>query len=240
MPTASFAETLTDTASRVTRAQGQCRALAITCAQYEGQLQALLREIDAANERLATAKQDSEELAQVLGVLQGLEAAWKKAFESALADIVSRGLSLVFGEPMKVEIISEISRSASAVEFRLTTGDGNEELSTAIIGARGGSVVEVVSFLFRVLLVLSSRPPLRKIIVIDESFRMVADENIPALAQMIRHLVDRLGIQIVLVTHMPAFADAADVVYEVTSKTKRGIPTASVRRIKSQNDAHGS
>jgi hypothetical protein len=210
----------------------------LTCARFEGQIQALQTEIAAATARRDGALQDAHELEQALAVLQGLEAAWKKSFEAALADIVSRGLTLVFGESMKVEIISDVARNASAVEFKLTTGEGEETLSTAIIGARGGSVVEVASFLFRVLLVLSSRPPLRKIIVIDESFRMVADENIPALAQMIRHLVDHLGIQIVLVTHMHAFADAADVVYEVTATHGRKIPTARVRRIKSCNDTH--
>jgi hypothetical protein len=238
MQRASLPQRLAEASVNSADLMAQCHDVALTCARFEGQIQALQAEMVAATTRRDGAGQDVIEIEQAMAVLQGLESAWKKNFEAALADIVSRGLSLVFGEPMKVEIISDISRGASSVGFQLTTGEGEQTLSTAIIGARGGSVVEVASFLFRVLLVLSSRPPLRKIIVIDESFRMVADENIPALAQMIRHLADHLGIQIVLVTHMHAFADAADVVYEVTAARGCKIPTARVRRIKSRNDTH--
>jgi len=235
-PDVSLTNRLTVAQGRANQAVADCEALALTCAQFEGQIQALTREIEEAETRVDKAALDSDELALALAILQRLEAAWKKTFEATLADVVSRGLSIVFGEVMRVEITSDVQRGASAVEFRLTTGSGNEALTTHIIGARGGSVVEVAAFLLHVLVILSSRPPLRRIILIDESFRMVADENLPALAEMIRRLAHRLAFQIVLTTHISVFVDAADVVYEVKAEPGAKVPTAQVRRIKSRQE----
>lgn len=232
MPVPSLNQTISDLAGHVDAVGHDCRALALACAQFEGQIQALSQEIAEAEERLKQANLDAEELSQTLAILQGLEAAWKKTFEDALATVVSRGLSLIFDKPMRLDIISEISRGASAVEFKLTTGEGEDAITTDIMTAEGGSVVEITTFLLRILLILASRPPLRRVIIIDESFRMVEDNKVPVLAQMVRELVDRLGIQVLLVTHMPAFGDAADVVYSVTKDEGKRIPTAKVRRIK--------
>lgn len=238
MPGASLSQRIDDLAEQVDAIRGDSKALSLTCAQFEGQIQALSQEIADAEERLKQANLDAEELAQTLAILQGLEAAWKKTFEEALATVVSRGLSIIFDKPMRLEILSEISRGASAVEFRLTTGEGDDAITTDIMSAEGGSVVEIASFLLRVLLILASRPPLRRVIVIDESFRMVEDNKVPVLAQMVRELIDRLGIQVILVTHMPAFGDAADVVYSVTRDESKRIPTAAVRRLKRRHEEH--
>ena len=236
MPKDNLGPRLTDAIHGVHRAAQACEDLALTCARFEGQAEALRIEITAAEERHATATNDAQELADALVVLQGLEAAWKKTFENALAEVVSRGLSIVLGEPMMVTLESEVTRGTSAVRFRITTGNGEDALTTEIMGSEGGSVVEIAAFLFRVLLILASRPPLRRVIVIDESFRMVAEERIPVLAQMIRELVDRLHLQVILVTHITAFGDAADVVFEATKprtmKPGQGIPTGEVRRVK--------
>ncbi len=53
-----------------------------------------------------------------------------------------------------------------------------------------------------------------------------------ALAALIRQLCDETGVQIILLTHDPAFADSADVVYEVTQAKGK----SHYERVKSKRD----
>lgn len=139
-----------------------------------------------------------------------LEDAWRKGFENNVAAIVSEGLELVFGDAMIFKINSETKAGASAVTFTLETVNGE----TSIMNAEGGSVVQVASFLLELLAILAYRPAMRKTLLLDEAFGGLSDENIPAVAQLMRKLIDESGQQIILVTHERAFMDVADVVHE--------------------------
>ena len=180
--------------------------------RLRGQVSLVETQVDshAAELNMLTLNLDRESSA--LGVLQAIEQAWSKGFEQTLAETVSEGLSLVFGEPLALQVTSEFQRGQSAVTFSLLQHD-NE--ATDIMEAEGGSVVNVASFLLRVLLLMAIRPSLRKTIILDEPFTGISMEHIPAAAKLLRKLVDESGLQIIMVTHEPALAEQADVVYEV-------------------------
>lgn len=165
----------------------------------------------------ASADVEILELTQQLAL--ALEDAWRKGFEDNVATIVSEGLELVFGDAMKFKINSETKNGASAVTFTLETVNGE----TSIMNAEGGSVVQVASFLLELLAILAYRPAMRKTLLLDEAFGGVSQENIPAVAQLMRKLIDESGQQIILVTHERAFMDVADVVYE--AKRTDGVTT---------------
>lgn len=162
-------------------------------------------------DRINKSKQqlDDEEKAQ--GVLLALEEAWRKDFERNVEEIISDGISLVFGEPLEFRLNTSIKAGASAIDFEIETADG----STPVMNAEGGSLVEVISFLLRVLIILAYKPALRKVLVADEMFGGVSEENTPTLAALLRKIVDETGIQIILATHNKALAELADIVYEV-------------------------
>lgn len=158
------------------------------------------------------------ELQQALQVFQVLEGTWHRSFENKLAGLISRGLSLVFNEPLRFVLETKQRGDMSTMDFKLVQMVGDDELVTDIMGAKGGGVVAVVSFLLRVLILLASKPPLRPVMILDENFAMVSQEYVPNLAKLLRQLVDETGVQIILVTHEPLFGEHADVMYEVTQK----------------------
>jgi len=179
--------------------------------RWRGQAELLDRQAEEVQRTRAVLTHDAEIHKEALVILQSLEKKWRGAFEQALATVVSEGLSAVFGRPITIGIESDLKRGVASVNITMTDGD----VTTSILGAEGGSVVNVVSFLLRVLLTISVRPPLRRLLILDEPFSHVSAEYRPALCQLLREMAQRLEIQIVLVSHEEELADAAVVTYLV-------------------------
>ena len=110
-------------------------------------------------------------------------------------------------------------------------------LETDVIDARGGGLVNVASFLLRVLLLLSARPVLSRVLILDESFVNISREYRPALTELLRRMVDEGGIQILLITHSDDLTDAADVVYRFALED--GVTVVKRERSESEALAEG-
>lgn len=204
------------------------RALQIQAAEAAGRADGLRGQAETLAQRLVDHEEQQRVLTQVGVVLSAMELAWRKSFEEALTAMVSRGLTLVLGEPVHFSIVSAQRAGTPTLEFRLSQNG----LETDIMEAKGGTVVALVTFLLRLAVVLATQPPLRKTLVLDEAFAHVSTEYVPALAALIRQLCDETGVQCILVTHEPAYGDAADVVYGVSQR--QGIST--YERLKARRD----
>lgn len=156
-------------------------------------------------------------------ILLKLEEVWRKDFEKGIEQVVTEGVELVFGKGSAFHIDTQQRAGASAITFEIET----PQALTEIHEAEGGSLVQVVSFLLRLILVKASVPPLRQVIILDEPFEGVHAENVPLVALLVRKMVDESQIQVIMVTQNEKYMEYADKVYDVT-KTK-GV--ASVREL---------
>ena len=175
-----------------------------------GARRALQQQAQGAAEQATGFRTEAEQLEHVVALLAALQDAWRERFEEAIGRVVSRGLTEVFGEP--IELVVEIGQSADLPTARFAVRDGRG-LETDVMDARGGGLVNVASFLLRVLLLLSARPALARLLILDESFVNVSAEFTGPLVALLRRIVDDGGFQVLLVTHRPELADAADVAY---------------------------
>lgn len=132
----------------------------------------------------------------------------------AIESVTSAGLSSVFAEPMQLHLRQTVRARRVEIDVTVSTQDG---LETPILEARGGGLAAVASFLLRVTVLLLTNGA-RRLIVADESFAHLSAEYIPRMAEFLAELCERTGLQIILVTHSPEFADAADVVVRMVSR----------------------
>lgn len=209
-------------ADQVQATQTRAAELAGYAARAEDDAAALAARVEAL-------ERQQKLLEEVGTVLSSMEHAWRKGFEESLTSMVSRGLTLVLGEQTNFTLHSKLRGGAPSLEFVLEQGG----LELDPLEAKGGTIVNLVNFLLRLAVILAAQPPMRRILVLDEAFAHVSAEYVPSLAALIRELCDTTGVQVLLVTHDPAYADAADVVYEVT-QPKRG--RSYYELIKSRND----
>lgn len=115
-----------------------------------------------------------------------------------------------------IDINSENKRVST--KFKLVNQDGNE---LDIMDGVGGGLIDVISFVLRVLILASARPKRSQVMFLDESFRCVSAEYRPKVATLLKSLSKRIGIQFLLVTHQTELLEAADVAYQL-EKTPEG------------------
>jgi IS4 transposase len=156
-------------------------------------------------------------------ILVKLEEVWRKDFERGIEQVVTEGLELVFGRGSDFFIDTQVKGGASSITFDIET----PEVRCEIQESQGGSLVQVVSFLLREILVKAATPPMRQTILLDEAFEGVHAENVPLVALLVSKMVEDSGIQIIMVTQNPVYTEYADAVYDITKK----LGVASARRV---------
>ena len=187
------------------------KAIETRIARLEGQQEAYEAELEklALDGKAATA--ETETLATILRILQGMETAWRERFAAGLEGIVSRGLTAVFGEEIKVRLETTTTRDTTNIAIKVE----ERGIEMDAMDSTGGSLVQVLAFLLLVLMIVSAQPPLARVIALDEPFGMVNDRYFPRLCQLITGLRQSLGMQFIMTTHNLALLACAERAYVV-------------------------
>ncbi len=133
--------------------------------------------------------------------------------------VVTSAILEVFGfnYQFKIDINSEGKRILT--KFKLINTDGKE---LDIMDSCGGGLIDVISFVLRVLILVSIKPRRQRIIYLDETFKHVSVDYRPKVASLLKSLAKQLNIQFLLVSHQPELVEAADTAYEL-QKSKDGV-----------------
>jgi DNA repair exonuclease SbcCD ATPase subunit len=188
-----------------------------------------LEELEATRERLQrhinSTSTDIQAYGKVGAALQSVAASFHDRLISSIETLVTQGLQSVVGNDISFRITSTVRNRQVTLDFYLVTDDGIE---LDPLDARGGGIAALTGLIMRivVLRLLSSRT--RQILVLDEPLAHLSAEYVPAAAQMLVSLANRLDVQVIMVSHQQAFAEVGDVVYEVTQTNG----TAEVKRLK--------
>jgi ABC-type uncharacterized transport system YnjBCD ATPase subunit len=152
---------------------------------------------------------------KVLGVLTSVGEARQESAQRQVEGLVTRALQVIFGEELSFHLVPSVKSNRAEVDFVLRSRYGDTEVDTPVLEARGGGMAAVVGFVLR-LVVLLLTPGARRVLFLDESFGMVSADYEPRLAEFLREVADKAGVQIVLITHSKAYDDLADVSYELS------------------------
>lgn len=145
---------------------------------------------DAAEERL---KCELDAQAVVQGVAQTVQ----QQAHDRIAAVVSRCLAAVFEDPYTFTIRFDRKRGKTEAVIAFMR-DGNEVSPTF---GSGGGVLDVASFALRLACLVLTRPPLRRVLVLDEPMRHLhGDGNRERFRELVETLPKELGVQVILAT----------------------------------------
>jgi DNA repair exonuclease SbcCD ATPase subunit len=152
----------------------------------------------AARTKATTADADYYAAEEAQQVIQAVAEHVQEAAHDRIAAVVSRCLAAVFDEPYEFRINFE--RTRGRTEARLVFVRGGEAVSP--LDSSGGGVVDVAAFALRTSCLMLSRPPARRVMVLDEPFRFVSAGYRARVAAMLEGLATDLSIQFIMVTHI--------------------------------------
>ncbi len=195
-------------------------ALAVRQARKEadreaGEAAVIGRQGRAARTEVARLRESLELHNKVLGVLTSVGEARQESAQRQVEGLVTRALQAVFEENLSFHLVPAVKGNQAVIDFVLRSRYGDTEVDTPVLEARGGGMAAVTGFCLR-LVVLLLTPNARRILFLDENFGMVSQEYEPRVAEFLRQVADKAGVQIVLITHSTAYSDLADASYELS------------------------
>jgi hypothetical protein len=143
-------------------------------------------------------------------------------------ELLTEGLQAIFDD-LDLSVKAQVDIKAGKVSVDLLTVQKQPDGTTtegSPTDAYGGSVATVQSVLLRV--VVLSRRKLRPLLLLDESLGAVAEHYVPRVGQFLALLCERMGIDVLAVSHNPVLVEAAHRAYRIQKKGGE----ASLRQIR--------
>ena len=160
----------------------------------------------------------SEELDKVTVLLNSLGEERQQAAQASIEELVTWALQMIFDDTLSFHIVQSVRGKSSVVEFVVRSTLGTSVIETSVMDARGGGLAAVIGFLLRLVVMLMGRNPRdASLLVLDETFAHVSSDYLEPLGQFLREVVDKTGVQIIMVTHQQEFANFADKVYNFST-----------------------
>lgn len=139
--------------------------------------------------------------------------------QEAIESLVTEGLQTIFDDTLSFHILQKVNGKAATVEFVVRTSlPGDRVVETAVLDARGGGLAAVVGFLLRLVVLLLRNDGSQKLLVLDETFAHVSEDYLPGVGEFLRQLVDKTGVQVIMVTHQQELTEYADKIYRFSVK----------------------
>lgn len=144
-------------------------------------------------------------------VVQTVANSLQKSLETRITNIVTMALSAVFDDPyeFKVEFVTRRNQTECDMLF---VRNGNE---CEPIDSSGGGALDIASLALR--MAVWSIKKTRAIQILDEPMRFLSRDLQSKGSEMIKHISEKLGIQIIMISHIPEAIEAADRMLDVSN-----------------------
>lgn len=152
-------------------------------------------------------KKYSEKLVKARWVLSEVTKQTQNNFKGYVENLVTLGINSVFqNKNLKFILDFEIKRNKSECLLRVQENDEEPFIPK---DEMGGSIVDIISFVLRVVLWSLKKDKTRNTIVLDEPFRCTGDLSLLA-GQMVKEISNKLGVQILMITHDSNLSEISD------------------------------
>ena len=178
----------------------------------------LVRRRDATEELVASLTQESEVLAKVADLFRNLLDQEIVGNAKTAESLLTEGLGVIFDD-QTISVRAEVGvhRGKVSVQFDTIQKQANGvEVVGSVTESYGGAVATVQSVLLRI--VVLTRRGLRPILLLDVCLAAINEQYIPRVARFLSLLSDRLGLDILAVTHNPTLVEEADTAYRIQAQ----------------------
>lgn len=183
--------------------------------QEEGRAAEVARQGNQAKAEVARLRALVETRTKVATLLTTIGEDRQESARKQVEELVTRALQVIFDKNLSFHMMQSVRANRAEVDFVIRSTYGDDVVETSVMDARGGGMAAVVGFVLR-LVVLLLTPGARRFLALDESFAHVSASYEPRVAEFLREVVDKAGVQILLVTHSDAYSDLADARYRLS------------------------
>lgn len=181
----------------------------------KGNAQQLQEAIAAKRKKIAQAKRSNYHHEQALEIVKLVTQNLQDTLRVHLSDICSMAMASVFPNPydIQVDFVSRRGKIESDIHF---VRDGH---LISPLQATGGGAVDIAALSFRFSCWTLGNPKTRPIMFLDEPLKWLKGRTLPIKgANMIKHISEKLNIQVIMVSHDTELIQSADKIIDVDMK----------------------
>lgn len=153
-------------------------------------------------------------------IIQSVAQQTQEQLKYHISELVTLALASVFEDPyeFKVEFVQRRGRTECDLWF--VRGD----VLIDPMSASGGGAVDVAAFALQVSLWSLGRPRTRNTMILDEPLKWLKGDDLPEKgAAMMKEISDRIGLQIIMVSHIPDQIESSDKVIDVKLRQGKSV-----------------
>ena len=158
-------------------------------------------------------------LEQAQAFLQKVAQDTQSQLKFQIEDIVNLALETCFPNEYQFQLQFNIARGKTDAELVFLSQKTGRLIDP--MNASGGGVVDLTAFALRIAS-YALEQGVDNVIILDEPFRFVSKDLVDRAGEILKVLSTKLGLQIIIVTHIPEFVDIADKVFRVR-KNQNGV-----------------
>ena len=173
------------------------------------------------DKEISSLQRDERNIMEAQKIIQHVAQKTQQELRYKISEIVTLALEAVFDDPyeFKIEFIQKRGKTEAVLKY---VKDGHEYDPTL---STGGGVKDITSFALRIAIYQIRNPKLRNVIVLDEPFKQlsVSGDMQEKAGEMLQKISHKLGIQIIMNSHVEKHLDTSDKVFRVSKSKKTGI-----------------
>lgn len=144
--------------------------------------------------------------------LQKIAQDTQSQFKFQIEDIVNLALETCFPNEYEFQLQFNIARGKTDAELVFLSQKTGRPIDP--MNASGGGVVDLTAFALRIAS-YALEQGVDNVIILDEPFRFISRDLQARAGEILKSLSTKLGLQIVMITHIGQMIDVADKVFEV-------------------------
>jgi DNA repair exonuclease SbcCD ATPase subunit len=132
-------------------------------------------------------------------------------FKSQIEETITKAIQQVFNRNITFHLLYEDKRNE--MQTKIVIKENGEELDPK--DDLGGSIIDIISFIFRLILWNSSSPKTRNTFILDEPFKWMGELSTFA-GKILKDLSKKMNFQIIFITHDDKLIEIADKVFKIS------------------------
>lgn len=172
-----------------------------------GELKVRKQEQESIEEVVKGMESHIEGMVMARNILSEASRATQEQFKAYVEGLVTLAIQSVFpNENYKFVVDFVLQNNRSNINLLVQQGDKDPYIPE---DEQGGGLLDIISFALRIVLWSLEKPRRRNVIIMDEPFRWTGNLTEKA-ADMMKEISEKLGIQIIIVTHDDRLKEIAD------------------------------
>jgi len=179
--------------------------------QAVGQRNMLNKQLTDVEIRIKTQEAHLLNCSKARSIIQTVAESTQKKIEHHISSLVTMALAAVFPDPYTF-VLRFVKRREKTEADLLFVKDGNEG---SPMDVSGGGPLDVASFALRTA--TWAIKPTRNVLILDEPGKYISRDLQSKFSEMIKYLNVKLGLQFLIVSHIPEITECADKVFVITN-----------------------